>query len=502
MFAFAILNVQASMLFLARDFFGIKPLYYAQTGSCLAFASEIQPLLRVPGVQRRTNPGRLYEYLRFGRTDHGGETLFEDIRQLPAAHYAEIPLSKPAPVLPVNYWTVEIGQTDDMSFAQAAERLREHFLENIRLHLRSDVAVGAAFSGGVDSSAIVAAVRHVEPELEVRAFSYVADDPALSEEKWMDEASRRCQFSVHKISAGPAGLLTDFGRLVSAQGEPFGSTSILAQYRVFRAASEAGIKVMLDGQGADELLGGYSLFVAARLASLFREGRWLEAQRFARRASKLPGNDALWIHAGEFLVPSFLQDSLRRFFGKQGMPPWLNASWFAARSIKGAIPRRGKGRDVLRESLRDALQRASLPALLRYEDRNSMSHSIESRVPFLTPGLAQFVLSLPEEFIVAADGTRKSVFREAMRGIVPDVILDRRDKVPFQTPELQWLAKRREWVEQVFRRAVATGIAPLNMTAVWSEWAGILDGKRPFDFRVWRWLNLIEWAERVEARFD
>src|SRR5690606_24327409 len=140
-------------------------------------------------------------------------------------------------------------------------------------HMRSDVPVGAALSGGIDSSAIACAVRQVQPDVSLNAFSYVAADPQLSEERWIQIAADRADAHLHFVHSNPQELATDLEDLIRVQEEPFVSTSIYAQYRVFRAARAAGIKVMLSGQGADETFGGYKLFPAARLASLLRAGR-------------------------------------------------------------------------------------------------------------------------------------------------------------------------------------------------------------------------------------
>jgi asparagine synthase (glutamine-hydrolysing) len=505
MFAFAILDTKERKLVLARDYFGIKPLYYTYYRDGLAFASEIKALLNLPGVNRQVNPQRLYDYLRSGRTDYGSQTLFADIVQLPAAHYLEISLDNPRQTQLVQYWQLDLNQRLELSFQEATEQLRELFLDNIRLHLRSDVPVGAALSGGIDSSAIAMAMYYLQGKnLQLHTFSYIADDPTLSEEKWVDLVGQEAGAFVHKVQPQPEELVADLEHLIHLQDEPFGSTSIYAQYRVFHKAKEVGIKVMLDGQGADELLGGYRPYVAARLASLLSQGQWKKATQFWQKASQLPdtGKLSLLVRAGGLLLPPNLQGSARRLVGKEDIPSWLNSNWL---SKNGAIPKHPGQRsspEVLREELYQALVATSLPMLLRYEDRNSMAHSIESRVPFLTPALVNFVFSLPEEFIINSGGTSKAIFRQAMRGIVPDAILNRRDKIGFATPEQRWLATLRPWVEQVLHSEVAAQIPALNLSVVKTELQAVLDGQKLFDFRVWRWVNLIRWAERFSVSFD
>jgi asparagine synthase (glutamine-hydrolysing) len=504
MFAFAILDTHARRLFLARDCFGIKPLYYTHATAAFAFASEIKALLELPGRSRRADPQRLFDYLRHGRTDHGGGTMFADVCQLPAAHYLEVSLDRPGEVCPVRYWQVSLDEPLDVSLEAAAARLRELFLESIRLHLRSDVPVGAALSGGIDSSAIVTAMRQVEPRLEIHTFSYVAEDPALSEERWVDVVGRGAGAVLHKVQPTPDELIAELDELIYQQEEPFGSTSIYAQHRVFRLAREAGITVMLDGQGADELLGGYRPYLAARLASLARQGRWTEASRFLVRAARQPGTGGIGrilLQTGSLLVPAGAQAQARRLAGKPLMPPWLNARWFAEHGVRPQIPHSNGMREVLHDQLHQTLVETSLPMLLRYEDRNSMAHSIESRVPFLTTPLVEFILRLPEEYLIAADGTSKNVFRRAMRGIVPDAVLQRRDKIGFATPEQAWLAKLRPWVDKTLAGEAARRIPALHGPGVQREWTAVLQGRKPFDFRVWRWVNLIRWAERFGVTF-
>jgi asparagine synthase (glutamine-hydrolysing) len=503
MFAFVLLDSHERTVTLARDFFGIKPLYYARVADSIIFASEIKCLLQHPAVSRRVNPQRLFEYLRFGLTDHGNETLFADIAQLPPAHFAKFSLDDISSLRLQRYWSLPLQQERNVSFTQAAEELRELFLHNVKLHLRSDVPVGTALSGGIDSAAIVMAMRHLEPNLEIHAFSYVADDPRINEEEWIDLVGRQAGAVVHKVRPTPSDLGRDLDALTALQEEPFGSTSIYAQYRVFELAHTAGIKVMLDGQGADELFGGYPNFRGARLASMLRAGELLSASRFAVRAARLPGtrDPRFFLVAVGLLTPPRWQAAAGMIFGEPIVPRWLKGTWFRDRGVEFTVPRRRYGRDVLRERLHQTLTETNLPMLLRYEDRSSMHFSIESRVPFLTPQMATFVLSLPEAFLIDRDGTTKSVFRAAMRGIVPDAILNRRDKIGFSTPEQDWLVTLAPRVERDLSSPYAEKV-PFDIRVLTKQWQQVRSGRGKFDTRFWRCLNLIRWAERFSVEFD
>jgi asparagine synthase (glutamine-hydrolysing) len=504
MFALVILDVLKQKLFFARDAFGIKPLYHASWSGGVVFASEPKAILGLPGVSRKVNPQRLFEYLRFGRSDYGAQTLFSDIRQVPAAHALELDIT--ANVVPEaqSYWSINPELRSDLGFDAAAKHLQDLFLESVDLHMRSDVPVGAALSGGIDSSAIVMSMRTVNPSAEIHAFSFVADDPQVSEESFVDLVGARAKAKIHKIRLDEHDVSRDLNDLVSLQDEPFGSTSIYAQFQVFKLAQQNGIKVVLDGQGADEMLAGYEPFLGARLASLVRSGNLTGAFALSQHFRKLPGRKWAAKWAVPYLIPDVFQGALRNVVRLELMPTWFNSDWFVKSEVKIEPTRsssQAKG-DFLHLELNRSIRETSLPQLLRYEDRNSMVHSVESRVPFLTPKLAEFVLSLPESFLIDDHGTSKAVFRQAMRGVVPDEVLDRKDKIGFATPERRWLNHLRPMAEQTFELAQQIQLPVFNLQRLRQEWLDVLENRRPFDFRIWRCLNLILWASRFEVDFS
>ena len=331
----------------------------------------------------------------------------------------------------------------EIGFDEAAGTLRDILVDSVRLHLRSDVPVGACLSGGIDSSAIVMTMRAVGGKnVDLHTFTYAADGTALNEEGFADVVGAAAGATMHKVRLEPGELVRDLDRLIADQDLPFVSTSIYAQHRVFAAARGAGIKVMLDGQGADEMLAGYPFYASARVASLVRGGELRCAASLlahSTRTTRRAGCAACCAPRRRLFRRAFWQAAaglIRRSRAGRG----LNHRWFAERH---ALDDRSfwEHRSSLRAALAATFGETNLPALLRYEDRNSMAHSIESRVPFLTRSLAEFVFSLPERFLIAADGTSKSVLRAALRGLVPDAVLDRRDKIGFQTPEPNWLER-------------------------------------------------------------
>ncbi|MCW5933796.1 MAG: asparagine synthase (glutamine-hydrolyzing) [Fimbriimonadia bacterium] len=504
MFAFAYLDLDMQTLTLARDPFGIKPLYYTRLSGGLAFASEITPLLEFPGVSRRANPQRVYDYLLFGLTDHGDQTMFADIAQMPAAHYTRIDLRQPDRIEPQRYWRIDLQQKTNLSYEQSVEQLRALFLESVGLHLRSDVPVGAALSGGIDSSAIVGCIRHLNPNQEIHTFSYIAEGEKINEERWVDQAVQATGATAHKIGTNHEEVVRDLRALIRVQGEPFGSTSIYAQHRVFALAKQKRIKVMLDGQGGDELLAGYHYYIGARVATMLARGQFLRAHAFAKTASQrweTTPKHLLYV-AGSLLISPEWQAMFRKAIGKPLAPAWLNTAWFESQNVRMLpLPASQPNRDKVRSALWSSITHISLPHLLRYEDRNSMAFSIESRVPFLTIPLAEFLFSLPEEYLVSEEGLSKRVFREAMRGLAPDTILDRRDKIGFATPEKSWMNLLRPWIEGLFDELKGAPFPALKLAEAKQALEQSLSSNT-LGWYVWRWINLIQWTHEFGITYE
>jgi asparagine synthase (glutamine-hydrolysing) len=497
MFAFAFYDSESRRLLVSRDFFGIKPLYWCRWEGGLALASEAEVLLQLPGVSAVSDPQATYDFLVFGASDHARQSIYRDLYHFPAAHFAEIRLDTVPELEPRRYWNIDLSRKIHPEFQVAAEEVRRLFLESVDLHLRSDVPVGTALSGGIDSSAIVCAIRYLNPEQEIHTISYIADDDAINEEKWIDIVNRHANCVSHKVRARQADLAADLEDLIHAQGEPFGSTSIYAQYRIFREAQRHDIKVMLDGQGADEILAGYIVYQGSRLASLIVRGRWIRAWQFLRSSGRWPGRSKkrILMLAVNELLPEWLRWWARGLVSKAVPPKWIAPAWLISRAVnpRSNLARGISGGEKMRKRLLENLTNSSIPHLLRYEDRNSMRFSIESRVPFLHVDLVEYLYSLPEEYLLSPDGVSKCIFREAMRGIVPDEILDRHDKIGFATPERNWLAALDSWVDDNFR--YGEKLEYFNMAEVKKEWQAIISGRKEFNFKCWRWLNLIAWEK-------
>jgi asparagine synthase (glutamine-hydrolysing) len=397
------------------------------------------------------------------------------------------------------WWWPDIKERWKGSFDEAALRLRELFLKNIRLHLRSDVPVGAALSGGIDSSAVVCGIRAVEPDIPIHTFSYIANNSSVNEEKWVDIINKYVGADSHKIYVNPSEIANNLDELIRYQGEPFGSSSIYAQYCVFGLAKDCGITVTLDGQGADELLGGYNGYPYARIRSLFEEMEITQLFKFLNNWSKWPGRSRLegLKFFGRGVLPESFFEIYKSRVKHRFEPSWLKMELFKDMGIsycqENIFPGEKCSGRRLMQTLRSSLTLSGLTSLLRHGDRNSMCFGIESRVPFLTSEMAEFLLGLPEEYLVSAKGETKSIFRRAMKDIVPDEVLMRKDKIGFETPEKEWLLlmadEIRGWLND------SHDIDFLNHTEMLRSFDAVLDGKMPFSFQVWRWINFVRWYQ-------
>jgi asparagine synthase (glutamine-hydrolysing) len=328
-------------------------------------------------------------------------------------------------------------------------------------------------------------------------FSARSEDERLDEGRYIELVTRRSAARSHEVFPRPERLLSELDHLVWHQDEPFGSSSVYAQSEVFALAASHGIKVMLDGQGADEQLAGYRAFFGARYAELWRSRRFAELLATMRAAGRAQSLSFAWslMMLSDALLPEPVRQAARRNTGHAAAEPaWLDITRLGAAP---ADPYRPKARDI--RELSDAqLTRTNLQMLLHWEDRDSMAHSIEARVPFLDHRLVEFVLGLPSEFKLHRDVTKR-VLREAMAGIVPEAVLERRDKLGFVTAEERWMRAHPD----PFRAAIAESVDRSDgilRPAALQLFDDVIAGRRAFDYTPWRLLCFGRWLDRMDIR--
>ena len=504
MFALAILDLKENKLFLARDHFGIKPLYYASEGGLFAFASEIKAILRIPSVSRQADPQVVYNFLRYGRTSYHDATFLADVKTVPPATYLEVPFEAGRAIESRVYWQPTVREPMDLSFSEAARGLQDLLIDSVGIHLRSDVPVGMALSGGIDSSSITACVRGLQPDVQLHTFTYVSNERLERDWPYAAKVAEHVDAIQHRIHLSTEDLLQDLDALVYMQDQPMRNTNMFAQYMVYKLASQHSIKVMLDGQGADELMAGYPYYYIPYVKSMIKRGEWLKLVRFliqaTARQEKFPLKSTV-TQASFRLLPLSAQSVLANAFEKDCKSSWIHEKWIQRYNLQCNVAG-SKDMAGLKEALVHSLMVDSLPRLLRYQDRNSMAHSVESRVPFLHPRLTEYVMNLPQDYLIGPDGTRKSIIREAMRGIVPDLVLDRQDKIGYGSPMMALLQDLMPWIEKLLDSDTLSAMTVLDADGLRRHWHEVRNGHHAIDGSVWRWINLIKWAEHFDVRFD
>ena len=434
MFALAVWDEREQTLSLACDRFGEKPLYYHPGAGRLVFGSDIRALAQAMDDLGTADDQAVEVFVARNLMPPPDGSFFAGVKRLPAAHLLRWQAGR---TTVSRYWTpapVEVPHR----YEDAVAELRELLVDSIRLRLRSDVAVGTSLSGGIDSSAIVALSARLGRDHRRHAFT--ARFPGYERDEWA-YAQQVAQVAEvvehHAAEPGAEQLANDLDKLICDQEEPFGSTSIYAQWRVMRAAREAGVVVLLDGQGADELFGGYPWMVG--IANVARGPRAIGRGLFADGSQRLSTTRAL---VAPMLPGRLAQTYRRRQASPYVRPDVVNRTL----DFEPPVPEFSAGSVMRRELLLETFV-TSLPTLLRYADRSSMAHSREVRLPFLDRRVAEFALSLPAAFL-CRDGVTKRILRDASRGFVPASVLARRDKVAFEPPEASWLASE-PWRERL-----------------------------------------------------
>lgn len=423
MWVFAIYDKSKNILFLSRDRFGIKPLYYYYDGKNIIFSSEIKGILTHP-IGRKPNDAVIFDFLYYDLVDHTEDTFFEGIKRLMPGHNAAFDL-KTRELRIWKYYDLK-EWVKKRKEASDPKKFRELFFKAVQRRLIADVPVGSCLSGGLDSSSIVCTMRKIVPDATIKTFSLVFPGLEIDESEYQKAVVDRCKVEWHKTTFTAEDILRDLEDLIWTQEEPFSTLSIYGQYRVMKLARENGMKVLLDGQGSDEILAGYHYFFGYHYYELFREFKWIRLIKEVLNYKRNTGSfNAVKYFAG-LLLPKRLQNIIITKSNEH------ISGEFAKKFLKERDDPRFQRKD-LNKALVDAVIN-NLPALLRFEDKNSMRWSIETRVPFLDPELVEYVLSTPSTSKIK-NGTTKVILREALKNVVAEKILQRKDKIGFATPD-------------------------------------------------------------------
>lgn len=506
MWSLALWDVREKRLIISRDRFGVKPLYtVSKSDGGFAFGSEIKSLLSGGSVGFSPSANAVARYVAEGvmPSQREGHTFFNGVQSLPGGYYAVI---SPEGRKARRFWSLPVV-TDEhkMPEEDALAEYEALFTDSVRLRLRADVPVGTCLSGGLDSSSIVAvAGKLMQTEHAVslerlgehqQTFSavYESDGP-WNEQQYIRQVIAHTGAAGNYVYPTENGLWNDIEKLVWHQDEPFQSTSIFAQWSVMRLAHERGVTVLLDGQGADELLGGYRPF-AVWLGQLLRSGHIVQALQEARQIQATTGINPLPLIARGIAgqLPSGVLEQLRGLRVRQVLgDSGLNSDF--EDQIQDQAEEWGDAYSGLKDlnvHLSKQMLEDSLPTLLRYEDRNSMAFAIEARVPFLDYRLAEFAFSKAAHLRIRG-GWTKWIQRKAVEDDLPKEIVWRKDKVGFETPERAWLGSHKDALLDLLNSGIANEY--LDKSYVTQELPRIFESHAS-TARIWRWANLVLWLK-------
>jgi asparagine synthase (glutamine-hydrolysing) len=449
MWAFAIWDKQERTLFCSRDRFGIKPLYYYNDGSKLIFGSEIKQILSY-GVDKTVNDETIYDYLVFHFIDHTENTFYKNITKLQAGHKFTIKNNE----FRLSRW-YDIPQDDIM---QDTRNLYNDFYDllydSVKLHLRSDVEVGSCLSGGLDSSAIVCIMHeilHNEGKAEIqKTYTAAYDDPKIDERPFVEEVLKQTGSDSHFLFPDIGGFMADIDRLTYHQDEPYTGATVFAQWSVFKKIHETGIKVVLDGQGSDEILLGYFSFFPFHLKrNLLNPVKFITEYLGGVNTSNLGYNkftqNLVYFNTGSVRYRHVMKNS--RAFVKDD---------FIASHQRRELFNKMIAASNLQANRLSNVWNISIPSLLRYEDRNSMAFSVEARIPFLDHKLVEYVFSIPLDKLIQK-GWTKDVLRRSLKGKIPESIRLRKGKLAFSVPQKAWLKEITGYLKETFTHDFRSG---------------------------------------------
>lgn len=505
-FAFVLWDARSRTALIARDRFGEKPLYFTRLqGGGIAFASEMKALFAHPDVRAEVNWEQIGKYTQ-GIADYGSSaTCFAGVEQFLAAH-AMVLRPDGSMLNYERYWTPQTRERQEgRKPADLVVEFRERLARSVAMRLRADVTVGACLSGGLDSSSLVALMAREQGGHRAQLLHTISarfsHDPTIDEGRYVDEVLHRTGTVGKTAALSPDDLMAQSRALHWHQEAPLMSASAYLEWAVHRTARADGLTVMIDGQGADELLAGYSYYFAIRQNDWMNTGQWgalawntwLMSSRLRREAGKYV-------------------DAARRFSSQAGMPFSFylrTALENRRRSAEGQplleqpcqLPRAGVpapgGGNYLSHYVANGLLYAAMPNQLVVSDRNGMASSVEARFPFLDHDFVDWCLGLPEEVLIR-NGWMKWILRKALSTELPSSVAWRVDKVGFQAPQDAWLrGELKDWAYQLIFEGPCTQLEQFDRREMEAVWARHQAGE-DLSWSLWIWISLSEWLAMTQ----
>ncbi len=484
MFVFVLLDKNKNQLFIGRDRLGIKPLYYSKTKDRIIFGSEIKVIVDNFDVPRDPDEESVYRFLTYRVHDTNENTFFKNVKRLMPGHFMLIEADNSFSIQ--RYWNPEFNPefSSKKSDQEYADEFKEIFTEAVDLHLIADVPVGVTLSGGLDSSGITSLSkklydqRYPDAPQEIIAFSAVHPGETIDETEYIDEVVNATGIKSVKIKPEVDTFWDDLDTWVRFQEEPVISGAPYAYYTVMREASK-DVTVLLSGQGGDELLAGYIPYFLTYLKSAWDKKKVWNMIR------------ETWM--GRDLYFPFVY---KRWKENRAPEEPLSAFRMLKDSFKERNKELGSKFEIsrnLNERLFNDVLRDTTPSLLRYEDKNSMANSLESRVPFFDHKVVEYIFNLPIDQKIKF-GWNRFIYRNMMKGIIPDKNRLRRSKVGFTNPEWEWIERKADKFNEIFSSEKFKSREFWDADQVLKEFNETLEGKRKGDYLIfWRFFITEMW---------
>lgn len=435
MWAFVIYDSAKEILFCSRDRVGVKPFYYYKDENKFLFASEQKAILHSLLIAKKINKQAAFDYLSFNETEHHPQGMIEGIVELPPAHHLILKI-RTQEISIQQYYTLQVNREAATVNQNQLKKYNEDVLEKIvnavKLRLRADVEVGSCLSGGLDSSSIVGLMHHLLPHQKLHLYTSTNKEKNINESKWAKAVVDYCNGTWHTVQPTSAELLKDLEELTYCQDIPLFSTSTYAQWRVMKQVKESGIKVVLDGQGGDELFAGYE-----------------HHRYFAKKDEHKAELSKEWMKRdGLKLVPTKVLKKLYR--NKFQDFKMISAALYNNYSEQAFIDFKKDRQNGLNDRLSSEFYNSSLKSYLKCEDRCSMWFSVESRVPFADDSeLMDLLFSIPGAYKINQK-TLKYFLKENIKGYIPEEVRLRKDKLGYTTPNNQWIYEMKDDLRSYF----------------------------------------------------
>lgn len=499
MWSFVIYDRTENILFGSRDRFGVKPFYYFKNSDLFAFASEQKALLQLPSVNRIINHAAVFDFLVLNKAEAEAESMFKNIFELQPSHSFTLNIKTGDLRIWKYYqlqWNSQFENFSPEKSSYYISSVRELVKKAIDIRLRSDAPVGTCLSGGIDSSTIVCVMNELMKErnykqigVKQNAFTVCFDDVRFDESEWAKSVVDKTQTLWHRTFPKRDDFLRDLEHLIYGHDVPIWSVGSYAQYRVMQLAKESGIKVLLDGQGGDELFGGYKHY----MLSLLQEYR-NHSERAGYRNERKYFNEV----NGKYFIPKVI---LKKWL-ERSAPFLLKKIFFKDLQFINhelLYQYRERWESISRQpaSLNDALQNDFsgnfLKELLLREDRNGMIHSVESRVPFADDiPLIEFMFDVPGIYKIR-NAQSKYLLRESFKDILPYEIYSRSDKMGYSSPNNQWLSELREQFRPYFDSSLKDFI---NLDLLNKQFDSFFNKpNRPENYRAFKFIGFAVWMK-------